>query len=128
ELAKIAPTGAFEKNGLRKFCTALLFSTGVSLERLPVCLKTYSWDAGDVRNLTRSAASAWCDDWLVTERNEPPHLPPPPGTFPISHLPFVAGAWPWMSPIIHAGQATVAKVPFLKPVFQSLVNAASPRS
>ena len=40
ELAKILPTGALLKYGIRNYCTVLLFSTGISLERLPVCLKT----------------------------------------------------------------------------------------
>ena len=61
-----------------------------------MCLKTYGSDAGEVRNLTRSAASAGCCDCFGTVRNEPPQLPPPPGTGAMFHLPFVAGAWPWM--------------------------------
>src|SRR5256885_6771681 len=58
EVAKIFPTGALLKNGFRKFCTVLLFSTEISLERFPVCLKTNASDVGEVRNLTRAAASA----------------------------------------------------------------------
>ncbi len=57
ELAKILPTGALLKYGLRKLRTALLFSRGTSLGRFPVCLKTYSSDLGEVRNLTSAAAS-----------------------------------------------------------------------
>jgi hypothetical protein len=95
-LAKIWPTGALLKNGFLKFWTGPLFSTAVWLGRLPVFLKMKAREAGEVRNLTRSAASAWCEDCLGTARNDPPQLPPVPGVAAMSHLPFVAGAWPWM--------------------------------
>src|ERR671937_2540645 len=89
DVAKILPTGALLKNGLRNDCTALLFSTAGSLERLPVCLKMYSSDAGDVRNLISSHASCWCFDCFGTARKDPPQLPPPPGTAAMFQLPFV---------------------------------------
>ena len=55
---KIWPTGALLKKGFLKFETALLFSSAGWLGRLPVCLKMAASDAGEVRNLTRSAAAA----------------------------------------------------------------------
>src|SRR6266496_2569708 len=39
------------------------------------------------------AASDDCLLCLGTVRNEPPQLPPPPGTAAMSHLPEVFGAW-----------------------------------
>src|SRR4051812_8005336 len=68
-------------------------------------------------------AAAWCLLWVGTARNEPPQLPLPPGTVAMSHLPEAASpAWPLMYPVIQAGQAMVAKAPFLKPAFQAGVN------
>src|SRR3954470_19404623 len=96
EVAKALPTGAFEKNGFLNDWTALLLRSADWLRRLPVCLKIAASEAGDVRYLIRSAASAWCCDCFGTERNEPPQLPPLLGTAAMSHLPFVARAWPWM--------------------------------
>ena len=58
ELAKTWPTGALLKNGFLKFWTGALFSSAVWLGRLPVFLKTAASEAGEVRNLTRSAASS----------------------------------------------------------------------
>src|SRR5690348_16202186 len=94
EVVKIFPTGALLKNAFRKPCTLELFSTGTRLGRLPVCVKTYACEEADVRNFTRSAASAGCCDCFGTVRNEPPQLPTLPGTSAMFHLPEVAGAWP----------------------------------
>src|SRR6476659_5182098 len=71
ELAKTWPTGALLKKAFLKFWTGALFSSVGWLGRLPVFVKTYASAAGEVRNLTRSAASSWWDDCFGTERNEP---------------------------------------------------------
>ena len=67
-MAKICPTGALLKNGFLNPETALLFSSAGWLGRLPVCLKMAASDAGEVRNLTRSAAAAAFFDCAGTAR------------------------------------------------------------
>src|SRR5690606_16271210 len=92
--------------------------------KLPVVLKTLAWLSAEVRKSTSSAASLGCLLCLGTVRWLPPELPAPPGIAAMSHLPAAFLAWSWMYAVIQAGQTTVAKVPLLKPVFHSGVNAA----
>ena len=53
-------------------------------------------------------------------QNEPPWLPPVPGSVAMSHLPVKsAGTFFWIMPSIHCGQITAAYAPFESPEYHS---------
>src|ERR1700754_2159479 len=72
------------------------------------------------------AASFGCLVCLGTASQEPPQLPPPPGTAATSHLPLPSSpALPLTTPSIHDGQPTVANEPFWVPAAHSSVKLRS---
>jgi len=72
------------------------------------------------------AASRGCLVCFGTASQEPPQLPPPPGTAATSHRPFCSSpALPLTTPSIQDGQPRVANCAFLKPVFHSSVKLRS---
>src|SRR5690606_26739871 len=89
------------EDGIRDFHV-----TGVQTCALPI---SPSWPSGEVRNLASSAASSGCSLCVGTARNDPPQLPPPPGTAATSHRPSPASPAVFsMCPSIQAGQGMVA--------------------
>src|SRR5688572_633176 len=90
----------------------------------PFALNAAICPCGLVRNFASSIASARCLLCAGTDRNEPPQLPPPPGTEAMSHLPLApAPALASITPVIQAGHAMVANLACLKAATHSLDQA-----
>src|SRR3954464_3608518 len=109
----MTPTGALLKYGLSNALTAASFSACGEDGRLLAALNAPICPCVLVRNFTRSAASFGCLLCVGTASQEPPQLPPPPGTPATSHLPLCPSPPNClMRPSIQAGHGAVAKAFF----------------
>src|SRR4051794_35017023 len=116
---KIFPVGALLKYALVDPLNCGSSSAFTLDGMAPTALYSDSSPSLPVRYFSSSNACFLCVLCCGMARYEPPQLPPLPGIVVTSHLPLPASPAFWeMTPVIQAGQGTVANAAFLNAATQ----------